>query len=66
MRSDQLVREDVERELRWEPSIDERHIGVAVVDGVVTLSVRSNPTQRSGKPNERRARGRVSEGSPTS
>jgi osmotically-inducible protein OsmY len=28
----------VERELEWEPSVDERRIGVAVLDGIVTLS----------------------------
>ena len=38
MRSDQEIRRDVERELSWEPSIDDRRIGVAVLDGIVTLS----------------------------
>jgi osmotically-inducible protein OsmY len=38
MKSDNEIRRDVERELEWEPSIDERRIGVSVVDGVVTLS----------------------------
>jgi osmotically-inducible protein OsmY len=38
MRTDHELRQDVERELEWEPSVDERRIGVAVVDGVVTLS----------------------------
>jgi osmotically-inducible protein OsmY len=32
------LRRDVERELEWDPSIDERRIGVSVVDGVVTLN----------------------------
>jgi osmotically-inducible protein OsmY len=31
------LRRDVERELEWDPSIDERRIAVSVVDGVVTL-----------------------------
>jgi osmotically-inducible protein OsmY len=38
MKSDNEIRRDVERELEWEPSIDERRIGVAVLDGIVTLS----------------------------
>jgi osmotically-inducible protein OsmY len=37
MKSDEQIREDVERELQWEPSVDERRIGVTVVDGIVTL-----------------------------
>jgi osmotically-inducible protein OsmY len=28
----------VERELEWEPGVDERRIGVSVIDGVVTLT----------------------------
>ena len=38
MKDDKELRRDVERELEWEPSIDERRIGVAVADGVVTLT----------------------------
>ena len=38
MKSDSALRRDVERELEWEPSIDERRIGVSVIDGVVTLT----------------------------
>ena len=38
MKPDIELREDVERELEWEPSVDERRIGVAVVDGIVTLT----------------------------
>jgi osmotically-inducible protein OsmY len=38
MRSDQELRKQVEAELEWEPSIDSRQIGVAVVDGIVTLT----------------------------
>lgn len=37
MKSDSELRRDVESELAWEPSIDERYIGVSVTDGVVTL-----------------------------
>lgn len=38
MRSDSDLRRDVEKELEWEPSVDERRIGVSVVDGIVTLT----------------------------
>jgi uncharacterized DUF497 family protein len=43
MRSDEEIRRDVEAELRWEPGIDSRDIGVAVKEGIVALagSVRS-------------------------
>jgi osmotically-inducible protein OsmY len=35
---DSVLRADVERELEWEPSVDEQRIGVSVLDGVVTLT----------------------------
>jgi osmotically-inducible protein OsmY len=38
MKIDNEVRQDVEEELEWEPSLDERRIGVAVSDGIVTLT----------------------------
>jgi osmotically-inducible protein OsmY len=38
MSSDAELRRDVELELEWEPSVDERRIGVSVVDGIVTLT----------------------------
>jgi osmotically-inducible protein OsmY len=38
MKTDNQIRKDVERELEWEPSIDERRIAVAVLDRIVTLS----------------------------
>jgi osmotically-inducible protein OsmY len=38
MRSDDEIKRDVEAELRWDPDIDPTDIGVAVKDGVVTLS----------------------------
>ena len=38
MKSDNELRRAVERELEWEPSVDERRIGVSVVDGIVTLA----------------------------
>lgn len=38
MKSDSQLRQDVEAELEWEPSVDERQIGVAVSDAVVTLT----------------------------
>lgn len=37
MKTDSTIRADVEAELKWEPSLDERGIIVAVKDGVVTL-----------------------------
>jgi osmotically-inducible protein OsmY len=36
--TDSEIQEDVMRELRWEPSVDATHIGVAVKDGIVTLT----------------------------
>ena len=38
MKTDNELRHDVELQLEWEPSVDERRIGVSVVDGVVTLT----------------------------
>jgi osmotically-inducible protein OsmY len=37
-RSDTDIRRDVEAELQWDPSIDDRNVGVIVSDGVVTLT----------------------------
>ncbi|MDE2306019.1 MAG: BON domain-containing protein [Gammaproteobacteria bacterium] len=37
MKSDHDIRRDVQSELQWDPSVDERGIGVIVKDGVVTL-----------------------------
>lgn len=36
--NDSELQQDVIRELHWEPSVDAAHIGVAVHDGVVTLT----------------------------
>ena len=33
MRTDKDIRQDVERESEWDPSVDERRIGVLVVNG---------------------------------
>ena len=38
MKSDEDIKRDVEDELRWDPDIDPSDIGVAVKNGVVTLS----------------------------
>jgi osmotically-inducible protein OsmY len=38
MKSDHEIKTDVEAELRWTPDVDERHIAVAVNNGVVTLT----------------------------
>jgi osmotically-inducible protein OsmY len=36
--SDLTVKQDVEAELQWEPSVNAAAIGVAVKDGIVTLT----------------------------
>jgi osmotically-inducible protein OsmY len=38
MKTNDELRTDVEDELEWEPSVDHRRIGVAVDDGIVTLT----------------------------
>src|SRR5207244_1476567 len=38
VKTDNELRRDVEKELEWEPSIDARRIGVAVLNGIVTLN----------------------------
>lgn len=38
MKTDSELKHDVEHELKWEPSVNEAHIGVSVKSGVVTLS----------------------------
>ena len=38
MKSDSQIKRDVEDELKWEPEVDDADIGVAVHNGVVTLS----------------------------
>ena len=38
MKSDSQIQADVIQELKWDPSVSHEHIGVAVVDGIVTLS----------------------------
>lgn len=38
MKSDAQLKTDVSRELEWDPSINAAHIGVAVDDGVVSLT----------------------------
>lgn len=40
MRSDQKIKEEVVQQLEWEPQIDANGIGVAVRNGIVTLSGR--------------------------
>lgn len=35
---DHLIQEDVSAELSWAPQVEDAHIGVSVLDGVVTLS----------------------------
>ncbi|MFA6060346.1 MAG: BON domain-containing protein [Taibaiella sp.] len=38
MKSDKKIQQDVIAELQWEPVLNATEIGVAVKDGVVTLS----------------------------
>jgi osmotically-inducible protein OsmY len=38
MKTDNDIRRDVQGELQWDPSVDDRGIGVIVKDGVVTLT----------------------------
>ena len=38
MKTDSQIQADVMQELKWDPSVTHEHIGVAVADGVVTLS----------------------------
>jgi osmotically-inducible protein OsmY len=38
MKTDAQLKKDVEAELEWDPVIDASHVGVAVADGVVTLT----------------------------
>ena len=38
MKSDKRIKDDVEQELAWEPSLDEQPIAVTVTDGIVTLT----------------------------
>jgi osmotically-inducible protein OsmY len=38
MKTDADIRRDVESELQWDPSVDDKKIGVIVNDGVVTLT----------------------------
>ena len=37
-KSDAALKQDVIRELKWDPRIDETHVGVEVADGIVTLT----------------------------
>lgn len=38
MKTDTQIQRDVMEELKWEPSVNHEHIGIAVSDGIVTLS----------------------------
>ena len=38
MKTDSELKRDVESELKWDPDIDTTDVGVAVKDGVVTLT----------------------------
>lgn len=55
MKTDAQIKTDVTAELKWEPSVTEAGIGVAVRDGVVTLSG-TVPTYAEKEATERAAR----------
>ena len=38
MKTDSKIQNDVMEELKWDPSVTHEHVGVAVKDGIVTLS----------------------------
>lgn len=38
MKTDSQLQQDVQAELKWEPSVEAAHLGVAVKDGIVTLT----------------------------
>ena len=59
MRSDEDIKRDVEKELRWDPDIDETDIVVAVKDGTVMLTgfVRSYRQRRLAEEDAKRVAG---------
>jgi osmotically-inducible protein OsmY len=59
MKTDSQLQHDVLSELEWEPSVDHADIGVAVNDGVVTLSgyVKSYPEKMAAEKAARRVAG---------
>lgn len=55
MKTDAEIRDDVTRELQWEPQLSEPDaIGVAARDGAVTLTGTHPATPRSWRLNEQR------------
>lgn len=58
-KTDSQLQHDVMAELEWEPSVDHADIGVAVNDGVVTLSgfVKTFPAKRAAENAARRVAG---------
>jgi len=59
MKSDEDIKRDVEDELRWDPDIDPSDVGVAVKNGVVTLSgfVRSYTQKYQAERDAKRVQG---------
>jgi osmotically-inducible protein OsmY len=59
MRTDSDIKRDVEAELKWDPDIDSTDIGVAVKDGVVTLTgfVRSYSSKYHAEADAKRVAG---------
>ena len=62
MKTDIELRRDIEQELEWEPSVDQRRIGVSVVDGVVTLTGEVSHLRREVECGARRRAGGRGEG----
>ena len=59
MRSDQDIKNDILAELDWDPEVDRADIGVAVVDGAVTLTgtVATFPERKAAEKAARRVKG---------
>ena len=58
MRTDRQIQDDVQAELKWEPTLQAEHIGVAVKEGIVTMT--GNVVNFSDKWTAEQAVGRVS------
>jgi osmotically-inducible protein OsmY len=59
MKTDSQLQQDVIDELQWEPRVDHAHVGVAVKDGIVTLSgfVKSYAEKLAAEKAARRVKG---------
>ena len=59
MKTDQVIQQDVEEELRWDPGLDSTNITASVKDGVVTLAgfVKSLPDKYEAETAAKRVEG---------